>query len=247
MSTKWSYDPNYILTSPYGMRMHPVYKVPKFHRGIDLVVSRSNGPLYAFVAGEVVHAKMGVTGSGFGNYGIVVAIKDKNGFLHCYAHMSATSVTVGQIVEKDDLIGYQGNTGVSSGPHLHYEIRKTYEPSFGYTATETGVVEPTQYLINYYLNESKKQDTKVVFNDKLIGYGKVIDGHVYLPLRTMGESLGKTVVWDNEKKIAYLDGKSVADYKIIDNQTYIGVRTASEMLGATVSWNGEVKKVFIYK
>ncbi|WP_052020109.1 M23 family metallopeptidase [Paenibacillus pini] len=65
----------YRLTSPFGMRMHPVDHVMRFHRGVDLVTSPSNGVLIAFVAGEVLHAKMGVTGSGFGNMGNVVALK----------------------------------------------------------------------------------------------------------------------------------------------------------------------------
>lgn len=96
----WTYDKSYQLTSPFGMRMHPVYKVPKFHKGVDLVVTPSNGPLYAFVAGEVLHAKEGATGSGFGKMGIVVAVRDDKGYLHCYAHMSMASVKVGQRVER---------------------------------------------------------------------------------------------------------------------------------------------------
>ncbi|AJS58311.1 hypothetical protein [Paenibacillus sp. IHBB 10380] len=55
------------LTSPFGMRMHPVDHVKRFHRGVDLVISPANGALKAFTAGEVLHAKMGVTGSGFGH------------------------------------------------------------------------------------------------------------------------------------------------------------------------------------
>ncbi|OPG98412.1 hypothetical protein B2I21_08665 [Chryseobacterium mucoviscidosis] len=140
----------YRLTSPFGWRIHPVYNTKKFHKGVDLVVSPSNGPLYAFVGGEVLHAKMGVTGSGFGNYGNTVAIRDDKGYLHVYAHMSSVSVSVGQHVKQGDKIGNQGSTGISTGPHLHYEIRKKTSPSFGFTVDESGVVEPTQYLINYY-------------------------------------------------------------------------------------------------
>nr|WP_244988090.1 M23 family metallopeptidase [Paenibacillus xylanexedens] len=140
----------YRLTSPFGWRIHPVHKTRKFHKGVDLVVSPSNGPLYAFVGGEFLHAKMGVTGSGFGNYGNTVAIWDDMGYLHIYAHMSSVSVTVGQRVKYGGKIGNQGSTGISAGPHLHYEIRKKTSPSFGFTVDESGVVEPTQYLINYY-------------------------------------------------------------------------------------------------
>nr|WP_236419634.1 M23 family metallopeptidase [Paenibacillus sp. JJ-223] len=135
------------------MRTHPVSGVKKFHRGIDLVVTPAEGPIHAFVGGEVMHAKMGVSGSGFGNYGIVVAIKDDKGCLHVYAHLSSAAVKVGQKVKQGDLIGKQGSTGISSGAHLHYEVRKAASPQFGYTATEAGVVEPTKYLIDYYGEE----------------------------------------------------------------------------------------------
>ncbi|WP_433581238.1 GH25 family lysozyme [Paenibacillus amylolyticus] len=155
----------YRITSPFGMRVHPVSGVNKFHRGIDLVVSPADGPIYAFVAGEVMHAKMGVSGSGFGNYGIVVAIKDDKGYLHVYAHLSAAGVKVGQKVKRGQLIGKQGSTGISSGAHLHYEVRKAASPQYGYTATEAGVVEPTQYLINYFGQKPVKEEKPVTVRD----------------------------------------------------------------------------------
>ncbi|NUU74040.1 GH25 family lysozyme [Paenibacillus xylanilyticus] len=155
----------YRITSPFGMRKHPVSGVNKFHRGVDLVVSPADGPIYAFVAGEVMHAKMGVSGSGFGNYGIVVAIKDDKGYLHVYAHLSAAGVKVGQQVKRGQLIGKQGSTGISSGAHLHYEVRKACTPQYGYTTTEAGVVEPTQYLINYYGLKPNKEDKPVTVRD----------------------------------------------------------------------------------
>jgi len=94
---------------------------------------------------------------------------------------------------------------------------------------------------------NEKDTIKVVVNDKLAGYGRAIDGHVYLPLRQLGEALGKVVHWDNESKLPYVDGKVVDVFEIIDGVTYVGVRAAAELLGARVSWNGDVKKVFLYK
>lgn len=144
------------LTSPFGMRIHPVYKTAKFHKGVDLVTSPSLGPLYAFAGGEVIHAKEGAKGSGFGGYGIVVAIKDDKGYLHVYAHLSVASVKVGNKVKRGQKVGLQGSTGVSTGPHLHYEIRKKSTPSYGFTESESGVVEPTKYLQDYYAKELPK-------------------------------------------------------------------------------------------
>jgi len=149
--SNWSYDPAYRLTSPFGMRVHPITKVPKFHRGVDLVVTPGNGPLYAFVAGVVTHAKQGVAYSGIpAEMGIVIAVRDDKGYLHLYAHLSAVVVKVGDKVTKGQMIGRQGTTGASTGNHLHYEIRKAASPSFGWAATEAGVVEPTKYLQDYY-------------------------------------------------------------------------------------------------
>ncbi|OMF35252.1 hypothetical protein BK133_11120 [Paenibacillus sp. FSL H8-0548] len=147
----WDYDSNYRLTSPFGMRDHPIKMIPIFHRGVDLVVTPGNGPLYAFVAGTVIYAKQGIPGIGIpAEMGIVVAIKDDKGYLHLYAHLSAAVVKVGQQVLRGQKIGNQGTTGASTGNHLHYEIRKTASPSFGWTVTEAGVVEPTKYLQDYY-------------------------------------------------------------------------------------------------
>ncbi|WP_025681785.1 M23 family metallopeptidase [Paenibacillus massiliensis] len=156
----------YRLTSPFGYRMHPVDKVKRFHRGVDLVISPANGEIKAFTAGKVLHAKMGVTGSGFGNMGIVVAIQDDKGYLHVYAHLSSASVKVGQKVEQGQVIGHQGSTGKSTGPHLHYEIRKAASPQYGYTATEAGVVEPTQYLINYYGQQPKEDEEPMTAEER---------------------------------------------------------------------------------
>ena len=252
--SKWPFDSRFTLTSPFGMRLHPVYGVPRFHRGVDLVVAPANGPIHAFTPGEVLHAQMGVPGSGFGNYGIVVAIRDKYGFLHCYAHLSSAAVVPGQQVKQGQRIGNQGNTGVGTGAHLHYEIRKTSGPSYGYTPTEAGVVEPAQYLADYYAREPRpdereepeEEGVKVVVNDKLAGYGRVIDGHVYLPLRELGAALGKAVHWDHEAKKPYIDGKAVAAFRIADGMAFVGVRAAAELLGAVVSWHPGAEKVFVY-
>lgn len=97
-----------------------------------------------------------------------------------------------------------------------------------------------------YIRPDALDNVKVVVNDKLAAYGRVIDGHVYLPLRKLGEALGKAVHWDNEAKLPYVDGHAVETFSIIDGTTYVGVRAAAEMLGSIVSWDGETKKVYFY-
>ena len=143
----------YRITSPYGWRIHPVYGDRRFHTGIDLV-KEHRAPIQAFLEGVVMFAGWGAAGSGFGNYGNVVAILDAKKHLHCYCHLDSVSVKVGDRVERGQEIGRQGNTGIGTGSHLHYEIRKRYAPSYGWTANaEDRAVEPTQYLIDWYRRE----------------------------------------------------------------------------------------------
>lgn len=151
----------YRITSPYGSRKSPITGKQEWHTGIDLV-KEHKGPIYAFTAGEVIHAKEGVTGSGFGGYGIVVAVRDPNtGHLHVYAHLDAAVVKVGQQVQRGQMIGRQGNTGQSTGSHLHYEIRKTSSPSYGWIADrQNNCFEPTQYLVDYYEQLRREQEAK---------------------------------------------------------------------------------------
>ncbi|MHA7580475.1 M23 family metallopeptidase [Paenibacillus vandeheii] len=140
----------YRITSSFGYRIHPISGGQTFHRGIDLVTEPWNGPIHAFMAGTVRFAAEGATGSGFGGYGLTVAVQDHRGYLHCYAHLSRIAVKVGQQIKQGQLLGNQGSTGESTGPHVHYEVRKSSTPSYGYTASENGVMDPGIYLQSEY-------------------------------------------------------------------------------------------------
>ncbi|MGG3987528.1 phage tail tape measure protein [Bacillus smithii] len=105
------------ITSGYGMRNGVM------HRGIDIAGSRGQ-TLASNVAGTVVFAGLGTKGSGYGGYGNVVAIKDSNGYVHLYGHLSKVLVKKGDRVSVGTKIGALGSTGNSTGVHLHYEIRK---------------------------------------------------------------------------------------------------------------------------
>ena len=103
------------VTSPYGNRLHPVYKVYRMHQGID--ISAPHGAnIIAADTGTVITSEYN---SSYGNY---VVISHGNGMTTLYAHMSSRKVQVGQKVEKRDVVGLVGSTGVSTGPHLHFEI-----------------------------------------------------------------------------------------------------------------------------
>lgn len=105
------------VTSPFGMRTHPISGIMRMHHGIDLRASEGT-PVFATAEGFVQFA--GGSGSG---YGILVILSHNYGFETRYGHLSSAVVTPGSWVKKGDLIGYSGNTGYSTGPHLHYEVR----------------------------------------------------------------------------------------------------------------------------
>jgi murein DD-endopeptidase MepM/ murein hydrolase activator NlpD len=104
------------LASGFGLRIHPVYKVKKMHSGIDFAANIGT-PIYATADGRVA-----VVDVKFSGYGKLVEIDHGFGYRTRYAHMHDFAVRVGQNVKRGDLIGYVGNTGLSTAPHLHYEV-----------------------------------------------------------------------------------------------------------------------------
>ncbi|NOJ73215.1 M23 family metallopeptidase, partial [Paenibacillus alvei] len=134
----------FTVTSPYGYRNDPFNGSRVFHTGVDLVRAHK-APIFAFTAGEVVHAREGQSGTGFGGFGNVVAVMDERGALHCYAHLDTCSVKVGQKVIAGQEVGKQGTTGRSTGSHLHYEVRTKSSPSYGFGSH----TDPGSYLSKY--------------------------------------------------------------------------------------------------
>jgi murein DD-endopeptidase MepM/ murein hydrolase activator NlpD len=104
------------MSSSFGSRMHPIHKVKKKHAGIDFS-AKIGTPVYATADGTVMKAEAKFTG-----YGKSLEIDHGFGYRTRYAHMKGFAVKKGQAVKRGDLIGYVGNTGLSTGPHLHYEV-----------------------------------------------------------------------------------------------------------------------------
>ncbi len=109
------------LASGFGMRVHPIYKVKMMHPGVDFSAPQGT-PVYATGGGKVKQVKSSFTG-----YGKQVIIDHGYGYLTRYAHLQDFNVKVGQEVERGQCIGYVGNTGTSTAPHLHYEVFKDDE------------------------------------------------------------------------------------------------------------------------
>ncbi|MDX9853358.1 MAG: M23 family metallopeptidase [Tenuifilaceae bacterium] len=106
------------IASSFGMRIHPFYKVPKMHTGMDFTAPTGTD-IYA--TGDGVVQKVDYSQRGYGNH---VVIDHGFGYATLYAHMHSISVRPGQKVKRGSVIGQVGNTGMSVAPHLHYEVHK---------------------------------------------------------------------------------------------------------------------------
>lgn len=117
------------ITSHFGIRLHPILGSFIFHSGMD--ISNSQGtPIFSSAKGRILEASF------HGTYGYFVEIGHGNGFMTKYAHLSKILVKRGDLVDRFDLIGQMGNTGRSTGTHLHYEIIKNRAPR-----------DPRQYML----------------------------------------------------------------------------------------------------
>lgn len=127
------------IGSYYGVRLHPILKIYKKHEGIDLTAP-SGTPIYATGNGKVVRVEHNRSRRGYGN--LVVIDHGVDGLSTRYAHMKNIKVRPGQKVKRGDIIGAVGNTGLSTAPHLHYEIR-----------VNENTINPLHYYINVQPDE----------------------------------------------------------------------------------------------
>ncbi|HBT20864.1 MAG TPA: peptidase M23 [Peptococcaceae bacterium] len=109
------------VTSDFGLRVHPILGTRKMHTGIDISAPMGAG-VYSAGSGVVIYAGW------FGAYGNTVVIDHGGGISTLYGHLSSISVREGQSVGNQDRIGSVGSTGLSTGPHLHFEVRVNGDP-----------------------------------------------------------------------------------------------------------------------
>ncbi|HWQ30824.1 MAG TPA: peptidoglycan DD-metalloendopeptidase family protein [Negativicutes bacterium] len=124
----WPSPGYYKITSSFGYRTHPILKKKKLHTGIDIAVP-SGTSVIAANAGKVIYAGYN------GGYGNTVIIDHGGKISTLYAHNSKLLVKVGDVVEKGKAVSKSGSTGLSTGPHLHFEVRENGQP-----------VDPLKYL-----------------------------------------------------------------------------------------------------
>ena len=123
--------------SGFGLRIHPIYKITKFHAGMDFTAPSGTD---IYVTGNGTVAAVQSSKRGLGNH---IIINHGYGYSSVYAHLDRSNVQVGQKVQRGDIIGFVGNTGSSVAPHLHYEIKLN------------GVnVDP----VNYYFNDLSPEE-----------------------------------------------------------------------------------------
>jgi murein DD-endopeptidase MepM/ murein hydrolase activator NlpD len=127
--------------SGFGWRTHPIYKSSEFHPGMDFA-SPEGTPIYATGDGMVERADN--TAQGYGNH---VVINHGYGYQTLYGHMSRIATTVGKHVKRGELIGYVGSTGLSTAPHVHYEVIKNNEK-----------VNP----VNFYYNDLSPEEYQIM-------------------------------------------------------------------------------------
>ncbi len=117
---KWSHHPSIMPTKGYissffGRREHPIYHNSQYHNAID-ISTRMGEPIVVPADGRVVMSKHQV------GYGLTVVVDHGYGIVTKYAHLSKSNVRVGQEVKRGDLIAFVGQSGITTGPNLHYEV-----------------------------------------------------------------------------------------------------------------------------
>lgn len=118
---QWPVAPPYRVSSGFGPRVHPIFGTRRQHTGLD-IGGRSGDSILAAKGGTVLSAGWR------GGYGNAVVVDHGGGFSTLYAHQSKVNVTAGQAVSRGDVVGFIGNTGWSTAPHLHYELRLNGKP-----------------------------------------------------------------------------------------------------------------------
>jgi murein DD-endopeptidase MepM/ murein hydrolase activator NlpD len=134
-------DLAHSVTSGFGWRTHPIYKTQEMHPGMDFSAEQGT-PIYATGDGVVEVADN--LAQGYGNH---VVINHGFGYQTLYGHMSRIACTIGKKIKRGQLIGYVGSTGLSTAPHLHYEVIKNGEKT-----------NP----INYYYNDLSPQQYQLM-------------------------------------------------------------------------------------
>lgn len=183
------------INSPFGMRMHPIYKVMKLHEGIDYRAPLGT-PVFAVADGKVVISKMQGNRKGYGEY----IVLEHSGFETLYAHLSKRIVQIESKVRAGQIIGYVGTTGDSSGYHLHFGLCKRF--------SNKDWEDPMKYLLALKGDEEVVDKGKFIINGNEKELDRILkDGINYVELRDVTSALGFAVEYNKEKKMPVISKK----------------------------------------
>lgn len=182
-----------VMTQEYG-RKNAAYR-KGYHTGVDYAARGADKSVYAVAAGTVIRARFsagskGADPKGWGNY-VIIRTEDSYDLIH--AHMAVVAVTQGMTVAPGERLGVQGSTGNSSGPHLHFEVRKG-------PWTDCNDVDPLPWL--------RELEHNIAVTIRMLdAAGKVkktidgvkLSGIIYGPARALMETYGHIVKWDGYK------------------------------------------------
>lgn len=183
------------ISSPFGPRIHPITKANSFHYGVDYPCPEGT-PIFAIASGKVVVAKMQQGGKGLGNY---VTLLHTDGTYSIYAHLKSRHVYQGDIVKAGQQIGLSGNTGDSTGPHLHFGICRKYNAA---KVNSSEWIDPLNCL--RALEEEMVKDKDVIINGNKVACKMIVKqepgGEVnYIMLREL-EKAGIKVGYNSQNK-----------------------------------------------
>ncbi|WP_289053963.1 peptidoglycan DD-metalloendopeptidase family protein [Carboxylicivirga marina] len=209
---------NPVKTIGWGYRIHPVYKEKRLHQGIDYPVP-TNTPVYASQTGTISNVSEGKLKSGYGKR---IEIQHNRNYETLYAHLNGFNVKVGQKVVQGDIIGYVGNSGASTAPHLHFEIHENGKPINPETLLPKSQTNTKKKIVSYHA-PIKKENLKRIGS----GYGMRIhpiykekrmhNGVDYVaPINTDILAIGDGVV--RKVNQDFVKGKGHGRFVIVDHE-----------------------------
>ncbi len=145
-------------------------------------------------------------------------------------------------------------TGFKDYPHFQItydlttaDLRSGKKPTAAKVKAKNAEIDAAYKKLKKIDKEDSGIEINVTVNGKEVGKGMLHNNTAYVPLRTIGNALHVPVVWDNNKKIAYVNGNAIQDHKLVDGTCYVQLRTVAEAYNARVSWENKTKTAGVIK
>ena len=188
-----------MVTSKFGPRKAPVAGATTDHKGVDVGV-KTGTPGYSANGGLVSYSRRQSDGKGVGEY---IVILNPDGLYEIYAHLSQRLVQMGDKVEPGEKIALSGNTGASSGPHLHFGMATNYIPN---NIVKSKWFDPLPFLLDCVKRGPLRYGImKILVDGKEVEIdGRIKEGVTETTLRSCGTACGFAVTYDRDRKMPSL-------------------------------------------